>query len=364
MEIVRTLILDSSDSLSKALTQLDESPAVIVTKNGEYVGIIDHGFVSHGVREPHKVKCDNVLSKPPVLLESASVSERVEAFMLGHFKALPVLDTERKPLGITTRVELLKDMVVESMVPQMKVTELMSSPAFTIDEDETVGGAKKALKDNGTHRLIVTRKGKFIGIVSTYDISWGGKPNLAGGHKDIHMSEPINVEDMKLSGFLRPDATLVKEDATIEEAVRRMIDKRVSTVIVVSESKPLGVVSALDIFRKVQEMASAKDGIQIQVSGLGQDDAAYFGRIYQKIGHVLEKFGQSFNIRNSSVHVKSNKSTYVVTVYFETDDGHVSLKTERGTLKEGIDELADEVNEVLRKKKEQRKPKPRVTHAR
>jgi len=362
MEIVRTLILDSSDSLSKALTQLDESPAVIVTRNGGYSGIIDHRCVSHGIRDPHKVKCETVMTKPPVLSESATVAERVEAFLLGHFKALPVLDSERKPLGITTRVELLKDMVVDSMVPSMPASEIMSSPAFTIDESETVGGAKRALRDKNTHRLVVTRNGKLIGIVSTYDIgTWSGKPNLAGGRKDIRMSDQINVEDMKISEFLRPDATLVKDGATLEEAVRRMIDKHVSSVIVVSDNKPIGVVSALDIFKKVQEMS--KDGIQIQVSGLEEDDAAYFGRIYAKIGHVLEKFSESFNIRNISVHVKSGKSTYVVTVYFDTDDGHVSLKTERGSLKEGIDELAVEVNEILRKRKEQRRPKPRKTHA-
>ncbi|MCI0503580.1 CBS domain-containing protein [Candidatus Micrarchaeota archaeon] len=362
MEIVRALVLDSSDSLSKALTELDESPAVIVTKNGGYFGIIDHRCISHGIRDPHKVKCETVIAKPPVLMESAGVPERVEAFLLGHFKALPVLDSDKKPLGLTTRVELLKEMAVESMVPQMQVSELMSSPAYIIDEGETVGSAKRTLREKDTHRLVVTRMGKLIGVVSTYDIgTWSGKPNLTGGRKDIRMSEPINVEEMKISEFLRPEATLVKENATLEEAVRRMIDKQVSTVIVVTEGKPVGVVSALDIFKKVQEMS--KDGIQIQVSGLSQDDAAYFSRIYAKIGHVLEKFGESFNIRNASVHVKSGKSTYVVNVYFDTDDGHISLKTERGALKEGIDELAVEINEILRKKKELRKPKPRTTRA-
>lgn len=362
MEIVRTMVLDSSDSLSKALSQLDETPAVIVTRNGEYFGIIDHQCVGGGMRNAHKVKCETVIAKPPILLETASLKERIEAFLLGHFKALPVVDSAKKPLGITTRVELLKEMVVESMVPSIQVSEIMSSPVFTIDEGETVAAAKKALKEKNARRLAVTRVGKLIGVLSAFDIGTrSSKPNLPGGRKDIRLSEPINLDNMKISGILRPDVTIVKEGASLEEAVRRMIDKQVSAVIVSSNNKPLGVVSALDVFKRVQEMS--QDGIQIQVSGLKEDDAAYFGRIYSKIGHVLERFGQSFNIRNASVHVKSGKSTYVVRVYFETDRGHFSLKTERGTLKEGIDELAVEVNEVLRKKKEQRRPKPRRTHA-
>ena len=362
MEIKQTLVLDGSDSLSKALTQLDESPAVIVTKNGKYLGIIDHRCVSQSIRDPHNMKCENAIVKPPVVAENATVQELMGAFLLGSFKALPVLDSEKNPLGITTRIEVLKDIVVEGIAPPMQVSDLMSSPAFTIDENESVASAKCALKDKNTHRLIVTRKGKFIGVISTYDItSWTGRTNLSGGRKDIQRSQSINVDELKISGFLRPDATLVKNDASLEEAMRRMIDKQVSTVIVVSDSKPLGVVSALDIFKKIQEMSA--EGLQIQVSGLKQEDSAYFERIYSKIGHVLERFGKTFNVRNASVHVKEGKSTYVVTLYFDTDKGHVSLKTERGNLQESIDELAVEANEILRKRKELKKPKPRTTHA-
>ena len=362
MEIKQTLVLEGSDSLSKALTELDETPAVIVTKKGKYLGIIDHRCISHGIREPHNVKCETVMAKPPALSRDSGLLGMVEAFLLGHFKALPVLDDDKNPLGITTRVELLKELVVDGAIPSMPVSELMSSPAFTIDENETIAGAKGILKEKNAHRLVVTRKGKFIGVISTYDIgSWSKKPNLSGGRKDIRLSEPINMDTMRISGFLRPDATLVKNNASLEEAVRRMIDKQVSTAIVVSESKPLGVVSALDIFKKVQELA--KENLRIQVSGLGEENAGHFGRIQGKIGHVLDKFGKTFNIRNCSVHVKEGKSVYTVTVYFETDRGHISLKSERGSLKESIDELAVELNEVLRKKKEMRRQKPRTTHA-
>ncbi len=363
MEIKQTAVLDSSDSLSKALTRLDETPAVIITKNGRYYGIIDHRCVSAGIRDPHNVKCETVIAKPPVLSEAAGMLERLDAFMLGHYKALPVVDSEKQPVGITTRVELLKEMVVESLVPSMQASELMSSPVFTIDENESVAGAKSALKERKAHRLAVTRKGKLIGVVSSYDIgSWNAKPNLPGGRKDIRLSEPISVGNMKISSFLRPDLTLVKKGASLDEAVRRMIDKQVSTVIVVSDSKPLGVISALDIFKKVRELA--EEGIEIRISGLSKEDAQYFGRINAKIGHVLERFSRTFNIRNCSVHVKEGKSIYTVTLYFETDKGHVSLRSERGTLKEAIDELAVELNEVLRKRKEIRRKKPRVTHAR
>jgi hypothetical protein len=42
MEIKKTVILESSEPLSKALAQLDTEPAVLVTKDGKYHGLIDH----------------------------------------------------------------------------------------------------------------------------------------------------------------------------------------------------------------------------------------------------------------------------------------------------------------------------------
>ena len=65
-----------------------------------------------------------------------------------------------------------------------------------------------------------------MGMVSTFDIgAWKGKPNIRGGRKDIHLSKPIDIDKMEISGFVRPDITVVKEATTIEEAVGRMVEK-------------------------------------------------------------------------------------------------------------------------------------------
>jgi ribosome-associated translation inhibitor RaiA len=167
---------------------------------------------------------------------------------------------------------------------------------------------------------------------------------------------------MRISSFLRPELTLVAEGSSVDEAARRMIQKHVSNVIIVAGKKPLGVLSALDIFKKVQELAH--EGVPIAISGLREETRGQYPHIRNKIGHALDKFSRTFNIRNASVHVKEGKSTFVVNVYFDIDKGHVSLKEERSSLKETVDEIASELNKVLRKKKEMRRMKPRVSHAR
>ncbi len=359
MDIKKTLILDGSEPVSKAAAQLMDCTAVIITKSGKYCGIIDHGCINQGVRDPSSVKCENLVAKPPVLSESSDIMERVDAFMMGHFKALPVVDEKDSPIGITTRVELLDDIHKGNLAPKGSVNDLMGTPAFSIDENETIGKTRTMMKEKDVRRLIVTKQGYPLGVVSIFDIgAWVTKPDPAGGRKDKSgFKEDMKVDDLKISQFIRPDVATVENNSSIDDAINRMIQKQVSAVVVLSNKKPVGVLSALDIFKIIKENAEAKDVVSI--SGLNDDTIIYYDTIKQKLNHVLGKFGQSFNITAVSVHVKEEKSTYVINLAVEMTGGRITLKLERESIKEAVDELASELDQVLRKRKDQRIQKPR-----
>jgi hypothetical protein len=101
----------------------------------------------------------------------------------------------------------------------------------------------------------------------------------------------------------------------------------------------------------------AKDGIQINISGLDEDNKNHYSYITDRIGRVLEKFSKSFNIRNCNVHIREGKSTFAANLNFDSDYGHRSVKSENQHLKECIDELAHEASIILAKERERSKPK-------
>ncbi len=360
MEITKPLTLDGEEHLSKAITELMETgTAVLVTKNDKYFGIIDDRNLRHGIADSAKTKCENCVVKPPTLSPDTTILEQIDAFLLGHFKALPVIDGQGRALGITTRTDLLKAMVDEGLVPKNRISELMSSPVYTIDESAPVARAKGMMKEYGCHRLVVTKQGTPVGVISTLDLaSYLTKPNTIE-KKPYVIKEVDSGLAMPISGYLRADVTTIAEQSTIDEAAKRMIDKGVSSVVVVSTAGKglVGVLSAIDIFRRIQEIA--KEEISMSVSGLSEDNVWQFPEIKTKVGSVLEKFSKSFNIRNVSVHVKEDKSTFEVFLYFDTDAGHISLSTERKALKEAVDQLAEELDAVLSKKKDKRFTKAR-----
>ncbi len=364
MEITKPMTLESDQPLSKAISELMESgTAVIITKNSKYYGIIDDRNLRQGISDAHNTKCETVVVKPPTLNPKASVLEQINSFLNGHFKALPVVDENGMSLGITTRVEVLKEMVDQKLIPKVRVSEVMSSPVYSIEETETIAKAKNTMKDLGTRRLVVTKKGTPTGVISTLDLASYMLAPRAMEKKPSAMKEVDSINDKFISEFLRHDLTTISEESTIEGAAKRMIEKKVSHVIVISDKdkKPVGVLSALDVFKKIQGLA--KDEVSMSISGLGEESIWQFPEIKSKIGGVLNKFTKSFNIRNVSVHVKEMKSTYEVFIYLDTDHGHISLSSEGKALKESVDEVSSELETVLSKKKDMRISKARRVHS-
>ncbi len=351
MEIKKTLILDVDDPLSKALSGvLDTGIAVIVTRKGRYYGIIDdRNLKLFHIQNPSKVKCETVIAKPPVLYQDTGLLERTDAFLLGHFKALPVVAENDKPLGLTTRVELLQDMLKNRLMPKMGVKELMNSPVYTIDYKENVGEAKLKMKRYKARRLVVTRMGKPIGTFSTLDLTVDAlKPIKKEGMAAV-ISSKSSYDDRILADVCRPDFTTVPADSTVEDAAKKMIRKSVSSVIVLSGSKPLGVLSALDIFKFIKEAAGER--MQIGISGLKDDNRRFYNDINESVSKVVERFGESFGIRRVNVHVKEGKSVYSVKIHVEGNRENFSTSTEGPSMRETVDMAVSELRKVLARKK-------------
>jgi len=351
MEIKEAVILDENDPLSKALAGvLDYGTAVIITRNGKYYGIVDdRHFWLLSVENPAKTKCKTVVVKPPVLGKETGILEQIDAFLLGHFKALPVVNENGKPAGVTTRIELLKDMLAASLVPKVGVKALMNSPVYVIDEKKTVAEAKLEMKKYGANRLVVTSRGIPRGTFSTLDLAAESLRPLEKQKMRVVIPMKKSYDDKRIVDVYRPDVTTVPANSTVEEAAAAMIKKSVSSVVVLSGNKHVGVLSARDIFKTVKD--AAKEGLEIDISGLNENTRMFYNDIRDSVAKVTEKFGESFGIRRVGVHVKESKSVYSVKIHVEGNRENFSTSTEGPSMKETIDMAVSELRKVLSRKK-------------
>ncbi|MGV8176902.1 MAG: CBS domain-containing protein [Candidatus Bilamarchaeaceae archaeon] len=350
MKRTKALILESDAPLSKAMSGImDTSLPAIVTEGGEYAGLIDDRHVRLNVSDPSKVKCCNVMEKAPSLTEEATLDEAIGVFLsAATYKGIPVLDGRGKPDGLVTRTDVLQSIIEDGALPEAKLSEVMKSPVYSIDVNETLGSAKKMMKEKDVHRLLVTENGFPYGVISTLDLSSATLQPKERQRKDI-ISSKENFDEQKIRAMVRDITATIEPEKSLREASEKMVKNNVSYVIVVSNRKPVGVLSAMDIFKMVGESMSRKPGPSI--AGLSKDDMIHYDDIVKSVESSMSRFEKSFAVSVPSLHFKKGKSVYSVSMHFSADGKPQVVQAEEHTISECMQTLSTELRGMFEKMK-------------
>lgn len=158
-----------------------------------------------------------------------------------HVHGLIVAHRDGRPMGVITDFDLMAgewlsgDPQSLDVMRRMTAGELMSTPIDTIDIDALASEAARIMREKTIRRVVVTEKGKTIGVISVSDII-----------ASIADFAPIKRGTV---GDVMSDAMLVCRDKTpISAAARAMTNAGWRSVLVVDKTgMPLGVVSGLDM---------------------------------------------------------------------------------------------------------------------
>jgi CBS domain-containing protein len=140
---------------------------------------------------------------------------------------------------------------IQSISPS--VAELMSIDPVTIGADEPAQSAERLMAERRVSGLpVVDRQGRLVGVVSQTDLvrahaagqSLAAWPGLAVRH------------------LMTAPALTIRVDESLVEAARRMEDRHVHRLVVVSSDglTPIGVVSTLDLVGSLADCLEARDG--------------------------------------------------------------------------------------------------------
>lgn len=352
MDISPTLILDESEPLSKAISNiLRTSKPVIVLKNGSYYGVVDGRNVNYNIPDISKVKCGKASVRMPALSKTSTIVERLNHFVAGHFKALPVLDENAQPIGITTRFDLLKDLINANLIPKIRVSEVMSSPVVKVDSSVSIGTARRAMREHRTQRLLVMKGGYPYTLITTFDLAGlvlkpRGRKERVMIAQDITGLGELAVEELALH------ERVIKEEAgvSLHAAIQKMLDNGVSSLLITSDRKPVGIITAADVFKKVIDLFNEEE-LEITISGLGRPEIQHYNTVKEKITNVVERFAKIFRIHNVAVHFKKKKSLYTASVFLKLNRGHIATTYEDYDFKVTVDGLVKELETLLEKKK-------------
>lgn len=164
-----------------------------------------------------------------------------------HVHALIVADRDGRPVGIISDVDLLAGEWLsadsKSLAAMRKLTaaDLMSQPVDSVEANLPLTDAVRQLIEKDVSRLLVTDKGKPIGVISLSDFV-----------ASIALEEKSRRETV---ADVMADAILVcREKTPIHSAARTMTEAGWRSVLVVdAKGIPQGVVSGKDLLPYVKD---------------------------------------------------------------------------------------------------------------
>ena len=117
------------------------------------------------------VKIGQIMTKDLISVETkASVSEAASIMVRNEIGAV-VVTKNNAPVGIVTEVDILKRCCIgKACSEELKTKEIMTSPLITIDANAAIGEAARLMSDKKIRRLLVTREGNIVGMVTEKDV--------------------------------------------------------------------------------------------------------------------------------------------------------------------------------------------------
>lgn len=119
----------------------------------------------------------DVMTLDPIVIDAEAPLEDAERLMRERaISGLPVVDATGILVGVISRTDVIEDgtipmaILLRKMPSGLRVGELMSSPAITVETTDPLIEAARRMRDNKIHRLVaVDDAGRPVGVLAASD---------------------------------------------------------------------------------------------------------------------------------------------------------------------------------------------------
>ncbi len=360
-----TLTSRPDESLSKALSLMDRHHRyeIPVVDGNKIVGLISYTVLVKRRNLPLSVPVERVMYPAPTISPDMPVPSISEILLTDDYRSVPVIKKE-KLLGMVTRRNIIKKLLEEQIHTEIPVMDIMSSPVTTVEENDDISKALHEMNHLDERSLpVVDDLGRLSGIIALdhLDKFLRGKRERAsqGEIKGERVTPRIEIK----SAMSVPPLS-VSLDSVLSEVMRKIVDRKVSTIIVVDEGIPVGIVTSLDIIELVAS-AQPREEVLVQISGFEADDPYIYDSIYYVVQRYLPKLTHHITPKVINLHITHHHhldSMKKFTVSARLTSARKTFITKKNDwdLLKVLDEVMDSMVKQAKKYKERTRGRPRV----
>ncbi|MFB6203863.1 MAG: CBS domain-containing protein [Candidatus Nanohaloarchaea archaeon] len=364
--------VSSDQSLSQIRNTMEEKDlrAVPVVNSGKLKGVIGYrDLIRHVQFNPQTTKPEKVIHQPPEFDASDSLQD-ICGLRINSGRKLMVQTQDDRLKAVIGDEELLRGF--EKIEELSSVTSLDVGPEelLQVFEEDSVEKARHMMLDNNISRLpVLDEDGRLTGIVRSTEMlkilinresqSPGGTSGrsqkdtqIAGGSEKDRLSDVTVREIMDRT----PPTHEGHEDC--DKLVEEMMEKESSELLITDRDYPESIVTVKDFAEHI-DSSTSDDYVLVNIVGLDVDEekAAVHDKIAQQMsGSLGRKLDRPEEVK---LHFKKSekdgkKHRWELDLKLESEFGIQTVNEEGWEMLDVLDTALHEINEVVRRKREER----------
>ncbi len=349
--VSRTSFFDYKEPLTEALAKIKKHGAVVITKNGEYYGVVDsRSVVRKSIRISKSTAISSFAARVPMLDSDTSIENAIHKFYMSSATALPYYE-KKKISGIVNRRSMLKAILSLHMLSDYKVQDVMSTPVVAIDSNATVPNAQSIMRRSNLKHLVVLSNGKLDGVLTSRHILEGAGSTLSR----LPEKRTVAREAAKVGDIAEQNVYSIEQDEGVDAAIRSLVENKVSSLVVTKSGMPSGIVTIRDIFEMVSA-GSSNLGEDIIISGLDDYTTEFRDDIMSELERLENKINKfhKFGVSSITFNIKRHRAkNYEMKIrVWLSKRGVVSSSASGFSLEGTLRTLTENVYNSIKEKKE------------
>jgi CBS domain-containing protein/ribosome-associated translation inhibitor RaiA len=317
--------VDDGERLGKVRSIFEEEnpKGIVVTDDGEYTGVITQKQLLQSHIEDH-TKAGALARPAPQVDRREDIRDTARMLVEGNTKVAPVFEGDSL-WGIVT-VDAILVAVLDSL-DAITVGDIYTDDPITATEDTTVGRVINLMREHGISRLpIVDDSGYLGGIVTTNDVVDVVVRAMDKTTVGDRSGENDRMLDLPVYDEMSTPVETVSVDATVEDAVRTMLDRGFAGLVVTGDDDrvPQGVVTKTDVLRALS--FTEEEHLDVQITNIDLLDTISRQEIRETVEAVADKYSK-MQVQHAHVRFHKHKEKLRGTPLIRAQ---IRLRTNRG----------------------------------
>jgi CBS domain-containing protein len=368
-----TLPFDAPIARALGLMRRHGFHEIPVLRKSRMIGMITFESIARRASWTLNEKVEHLLILPPLVTPTTRLPELAEELLATGLRAAPVVGPRGELLGIVSRTDLVRALVVVPEATVTRVEEIARAPDLIVHENDPCRPLIGQVRLLEEHPLpVLDRKERLVGAVGIADLgSLLGRP-IAGGKRDARAGR--TALEIKVGSIMHSPAVTVPVGTSAAAAALRMTEEKVSSVFVVEEGRAPRTVGQAELLQLV--IGKGRTGgprgrvedVYVEITGLrGSGDPGLLAEIDHLVASGLRRIAQHVRPTLLSLHFAPHAthrtSDLTLEARLHSDDGIFYASHTGWNLLAGVSDLLDELDEQTRRVREARRRRGRADRA-